>query len=278
MAIINCPGCGKNISSMAFTCPHCGIRLRNEIRCGCDTAEPAAHPDNAPVPCNTPQSDETETKPQKKKNGCLKSIIIMLMIVVSIGAASYAIYRYHERQVAERRALMEELAKRIMDDQKANTARLHLAQQDSILWKKVLKHKTIETTEEYIQTYPEGIFIDEAYMLLEEQNRRIISEQERHNIRSIVDAQLAEYREKRLRTKDRDIRGMHYNIAGELDITKKYINRDSFQYIVHGTIMETINRTDPTKPNNSQLELDITMDADRRILQSNLHPAPELEQ
>ncbi|MDE5560703.1 MAG: zinc ribbon domain-containing protein [Bacteroidaceae bacterium] len=278
MAIINCPGCGKNISSMAFTCPHCGIRLRNEIRCGRDTAESAAQPDNAPVLGDAQLPDETETKPQKKKNGCLKSIIIMLIAAMSIGAILYAMYRYHERQAAERRALMEELAKRIMDDQKANTARLHLAQQDSILWKKVLKHKTIETTEEYIQTYPEGIFIDEAYMLLEEQNRRIISKQECHDIRSIIDSQLVEYRDKRLRTKDRDIRGMHYNIAGELDITKKYINRDSFQYVVRGTITETINRTDPTKPNNLQLELDITMDADKRILQSNLQTAPELKQ
>lgn len=33
MALINCPGCGKEVSSNAAACPHCGEPIDTSIKC-----------------------------------------------------------------------------------------------------------------------------------------------------------------------------------------------------------------------------------------------------
>ena len=109
-----------------------------------------------------------------------------MLSVLAISLATVGIYcainKYHERQLGEAKAIREELARRIAEDQKANAYRLQQVQMDSTLWAKTFKAKTISATEEYITTYPEGIFINEAYMLLEELKRRKVTDREQNRL------------------------------------------------------------------------------------------------
>ena len=166
--------------------------------------------------------------------------------------------------------MYEELARRIAEDQKANSYRLQQAQMDSTLWAKTLKEKNIATTEEYINTYPEGIFVNEAYMLLDELKRRQITDREQSRIRNIVEGKLAEEKKRLLKNKEKDVLGLHLEIKDELSVTKRYINRDSFVYVVRGTILSTINRTNPNKPNQENSKLEILMDSNRKIIESSI--------
>ncbi len=81
-------------------------------------------------------------------------------------------YQHHMHQQAQLDSLRHELERRIIADQRANEQMLRQAQRDSALWQQTLKAKNIETTQRYIATYPEGIFVDEAYLMLEALQKR----------------------------------------------------------------------------------------------------------
>jgi len=67
MALINCPECKKEVSSLAKTCPHCGFQLiEDEV-----------------------QRTNIQSKKTKNKSGCLNWFIIgavLLIIIYSIGS------------------------------------------------------------------------------------------------------------------------------------------------------------------------------------------------
>lgn len=294
MALIKCPVCGQKVSSLSITCPNCSTRIKGNIQqcpnceewvlvgkgeceaCGSAIENSVNDEEQSTTHENREQQEQTEhfktkePKQPKKKNGCIITLVCMLIIASCLAAAAYAFHRYNEKEKAEKEAIRQELLKRIAEDKKANEERFLLMQQDSSYWEKTLKAKTIEAAEAYISAYPEGIFINEAYMLLEELNRRKVSPSEEVLIRNVVEKKLEEYRKKSLRKKEADVLGIHPQIANKLKITKKYINRDSFQYVVRGDIAVTINRTNPKKPNKQDIKLEIIMDSKKKVLESNL--------
>ena len=45
-----------------------------------------------------------------------------------------------------------------------------------------------------------------------------------------------------------------------------FINRDSFVYVASGKVLETINRSDPKKPNSNRLKLHFTISSDKKVV------------
>lgn len=299
MALIKCPECGQKVSSLSITCPNCSTRIKGNIHqcphcgewtladkeacvaCGKEICTQSVKEASATSKNNDTENENTtqgqlnhtkndKVRKPKKKNGCVIALICFSILMICLGAAGYGLYKYLEIQKAEKKAIQEELIKRIEENKKANAERLLLMQQDSSYWQKTFKAKTIEDTEAYINAYPEGIFINEAYMLLEELKRRKVSSSEESLIRMAVEKELEDYRKKRMRKKESDVLGIHPQISDKLKITKKYINRDTFQYIVRGNVIVTINRTNPKKPHNQDIKMLITMDSDMKIIESNL--------
>lgn len=279
-----CPDCHEWLFATETRCEHCGCELTPEP---CDSATPVS---SGSLQANS-QAGNTETAPMQvhrvvysspgnsmadhrqdaeKKGGCMKTFAIMLLFALLLSAAAFGGYMYYEYRNSQRKAVMDELAQRIAEDEKANARQLVIAQADSAAWHKAIRNRSIELTEKYIAEYPEGIFINEAYMLLEELNRRKVGESEQNSIRLLVDTRLNAYRKKRLGNKDKDVIGLHYSVDGELRIQKKYINKDSFQYVVCGNIGETITRTDPTKPTSSRIKMEMLLDATYKVLESSI--------
>lgn len=252
MAIIRCPHCGQKISSQAFTCPGCNAPI--------NTPSTNISPDKDQE--NTNQREQSEAKPK----GCGRGLVLIAVVLLLVGIATGGVMLYMEQRAIQKQKILEELRYRIAQDEKANAERLLEAQMDSASWRKALMNKSIELTEEYINDYPEGIFINEAYMLLEQLRRRQLTEAERGRINLIVDSTLNIIQNERLSHKETDVLGMHYNIEGTLKIQKHYISNDSLQYIVRAVVSETINRTNPTKPHNSSLNLELLIDKDFRII------------
>lgn len=283
MAIIKCPDCSSTISSQVYTCPNCGRRIKGYVR-QCPKCEEWVSADNPVCPlCENVVDNSAIAKeikddkdlsftshrqPRKRKSGkgCLIAFFFLLMLLLAV-AISYVFQRYQEHRLAEKKTIQEELTRRIAEGAKANEAQLLLMQADSNLWAKTFKKKSIEATEKYIDTYPEGIFINEAYMLLDELKRRKVTDIEHNRIRNIVEGALAEERKRKLKNKENDVLGLHLQIEDNLSVTKKYLNRDSFHYVVKAKVLTTISRTDPKKDNKEHSRLEIILDSNCKIIQ-----------
>ena len=287
MAIINCPECSSRISSQAYTCPNCNKQIRGHIQ-QCPNCKEWLFTDTDICPtCNNALEHSSmvqnptektlplhhrrlQREPKKNRKGCYIALFSILTVFLIICIAFLGLTKYRENKLLEKKTLQEELARRIAEGVKANEARFKQMQMDSTMWAKTFSSKTIAATEEYIKTYPEGIFINEAYMLLEELNRRKVSGFELNQIRNVVETKLSEVKKKQIKKLEKDVLGLHLEIKDELNVTKKYINRDSFIYVVKATILSTINRTDPNKPNKESSKLEILLDSNRKIIESNI--------
>lgn len=271
MAIIQCPYCGNKISSYAMTCPHCNQFLKDQSSADINNNTPiqSSQIDEKNESANNPFTPKNQPE-KKRSSGCLYIFIGLIIGIFCFAFAIVGIKFYNEQQQAKREQIRLELAQRILEDEKANKARLLQMQMDSALWKKTFNAKTLEATEEYINMYPEGIFINEAYMLQEELNRRNVSPQEAKIISNIVNAKIEEYQQLKVKNKENDVLGLHFSIDEELNIKKKYVNRDSFHYVVTAILKETINRTDPKKPHSNSIKIELILNAEKKILKSNL--------
>lgn len=287
MAIIKCPECSSRISSQAYTCPNCNKLIRGHIQqcpncnewvftdtdiCpGCGNAFEFTSTVHTPTEKTSPLNiHRPQKEPRKSRKGCFIVLFSIITVLLIICVAFLGLTKYREKKILEKKALQEELARRIAEGVKANESRFHQMQLDSAMWTKTIRSKTIEATEKYIKTYPEGIFINEAYMLLEELNRRKVGGFELKQIRNVVETKLSEVKKKRIKKLEKDVLGLHLEIKDELNVTKKYLNRDSFIYVVSGTILSTINRTDPNKPNQETNKFEILLDSNRKIIESNI--------
>ncbi len=303
MPIIKCPECGQDTSSMALTCPHCSTKIRGHVRqcptctswistevvtcpncdntlqAGENTIQEEAQPIEATIttPHEPKQASEipkiiAPTKKTGKKRGwgCLQIFLFVLPIAICLTAISYGAYQYHIQQQAQLDSLRQELAKRISEDQKMNNLKLYQAQQDSILWQHTLKTKTIEATHKYVIAYPEGIFIDEAYMLLEELQRRHVTPVEQQHIKGIIENSLAAIREQYIKNQNHKIQDIQYLLPDSLPISKKYITRDSIIYIVHSNAKKITILTGKTELDTTNIYLQMTLDKHKNIVESNL--------
>lgn len=74
MAIKPCPDCGKDVSTMAAACPHCGYPLQETIK--------AAPPPPPPAPV------AVHVKEAKSAAGCLGPVIALILVVWAVGSIS----------------------------------------------------------------------------------------------------------------------------------------------------------------------------------------------
>lgn len=195
----------------------------------------------------------------------------MCLIALCLAAVAYGAYQYHLDRLAQKEAIRQELAKRIAEDEKANAVKLHQAQQDSAFWAKAFKAKTIEAAREYIATYPEGIFINEAYLLIEELQRRAVNPTELAHIKGIIENRLAQLREQFIKNGKRGTKDIQYQLCDSLDIRKKSLNRDSFIYVIRGNVKKVTIPAGKAKPDTAEIDLRMTLDRHKKIIESNLN-------
>ncbi len=218
-------------------------------------------------PCPTASSRKHE---KKRSWGCLKFFFIMLVVTACLAAIAYEAYQYHIQQQAQLDSLRHELARRIEEDKKKNERGFQEARQDSILWQKTLSAKTMEAAHEYIAAYPEGIFIDEAYLLLEELQRRHVNPVEQAHIKGIVENSLLQIRERYIKNKNNRIKDRQYHLPDSLLISKKYINRDSFIYTIHVRVEQITIPTGKTRQDTVNIDLHMTLDKHKNVIESSL--------
>lgn len=292
MAMIKCPECGQRVSSMALTCPHCGVGIKGHLR-ECPMCGEWILDDQTRCPeCNSvvevkPQSDQDsssgydkgnqdkqdnkgkqENQGKKKSSNTILWVLVFMVPLISIGAA-WAITSYLDyKDAADRRQFEEELEERRMEEERRNKEFAEIQRKDSLDWVYAQEVNTVASMDRYLQLHPQGNYMDEAMMKREALKRTEVTEEDRSRIRSILESRLTEAATSKPTAGD--IIGIHYQISGDLSITKEQTTTGSVQFYAKCKVSETISRTDPTKPTDSTFVLRAILDIDKNVLEINL--------
>lgn len=292
MAMIKCPECGESVSSMALTCPHCGVGIKGHLR-ECPMCGEWILDDQPRCPeCNSlvevkPQSDQDsssgydkgnqdkqdnkgkqENQGKKKSSNTILWVLVFMVPLISIGAA-WAITSYLDyKDAADRRQFEEELEERRMEEERRNKEFAEIQRKDSLDWVYAQEVNTVASMDRYLQLHPQGNYMDEAMMKREALKRTEVTEEDRSRIRNILESRLTEAATSK--PKAGDIIGIHYQISGDLSITKEQTTTGSVQFYAKCKVSETISRTDPTKPTDSTFVLRAILDIDKNVLEINL--------
>lgn len=292
MAMIKCPECGQRVSSMALTCPHCGVGIKGHLR-ECPMCGEWILDDQPRCPeCNSvvevkPQSDQDsssgydkgkqdkqdnkgkqENQGKKKSSNTILWVLVFMVPLISIGAA-WAITSYLDyKDAADRRQFEEELEERRMEEERRNKEFAEIQRKDSLDWVYAQEVNTVASMDRYLQLHPQGNYMDEAMMKREALKRTEVTEEDRSRIRNILESRLTEAATDK--PKAGDIIGIHYQISGDLSITKEQTTTGSVQFYAKCKVSETISRTDPTKPTDSTFVLRAILDIDKNVLEINL--------
>lgn len=290
--MIKCPECGQRVSSMALTCPHCGVGIKGHLR-ECPMCGEWILDDQPRCPeCNSvvevkPQSDQDsssgydkgnqdkqdnkgkqENQGKKKSSNTILWVLVFMVPLISIGAA-WAITSYLDyKDAADRRQFEEELEERRMEEERRNKEFAEIQRKDSLDWVYAQEVNTVASMDRYLQLHPQGNYMDEAMMKREALKRTEVTEEDRSRIRNILESRLTEAATSK--PKAGDIIGIHYQISGDLSITKEQTTTGSVQFYAKCKVSETISRTDPTKPTDSTFVLRAILDIDKNVMEINL--------
>ncbi len=290
--MIKCPECGESVSTMAHTCPHCGVGIKGHLR-ECPMCGKWLLDDQTRCPeCNSvvevkPQSDQDsssgydkgnqdkqdnkgkqENQGKKKSSNTILWVLVFMVPLISIGA-SWAITSYLDyKDAADRRQFEEELEERRMKEERRNKEYAEIQRKDSLDWVYAQEVNTVASMDRYLQLHPQGNYMDEAMMKREALKRTEVTEEDRSRIRNILESRLTEAATSK--PKAGDIIGIHYQISGDLSITKEQTTTGSVQFYAKCKVSETISRTDPTKPTDSTFVLRAILDIDKNVLEINL--------
>ncbi len=290
--MIKCPECGESVSTMAHTCPHCGVGIKGHLK-ECPMCGEWILDDQPRCPeCNSlvevkPQSDQDsssgydkgnqdkqdnkgkqENQGKKKSSNTILWVLVFMVPLISIGAA-WAITSYLDyKDAADRRQFEEELEERRMEEERRNKEFAEIQRKDSLDWVYAQEVNTVASMDRYLQLHPQGNYMDEAMMKREALKRTEVTEEDRSRIRNILESRLTEAATSK--PKAGDIIGIHYQISGDLSITKEQTTTGSVQFYAKCKVSETISRTDPTKPTDSTFVLRAILDIDKNVLEINL--------
>ena len=290
--MIKCPECGESVSTMAHTCPHCGVGIKGPLR-ECPMCGEWILDDQPRCPeCNSvvevkPQSDQDsssgydkgnqdkqdnkgkqENQGKKKSSNTILWVLVFMVPLISIGAA-WAITSYLDyKDAADRRQFEEELEERRMEEERSNKEFAEIQRKDSLDWVYAQEVNTVASMDRYLQLHPQGNYMDEAMMKREALKRTEVTEEDRSRIRNILESRLTEAATSKPTAGD--IIGIHYQISGDLSITKEQTTTGSVQFYAKCKVSETISRTDPTKPTDSTFVLRAILDIDKNVLEINL--------
>lgn len=110
MALINCPECGREISEMAKSCPHCG----------CPIQKPTENKGSSSKSKKTHNSENRNEKP-KKKGSCLKIILIVLAALMVLIVLIGIIGGGEDKPVAEKTGVMEQESEQTAEEESSNS-------------------------------------------------------------------------------------------------------------------------------------------------------------
>lgn len=110
MALINCPECGREISEMAKSCPHCG----------CPIQKPTENKGSSSKPKKTHNSENRNEKP-KKKGSCLKIVLIVLAALMVLIVLIGIIGGGEDKPVAEKTGVMEQEAEQTAEEEASDS-------------------------------------------------------------------------------------------------------------------------------------------------------------
>ncbi len=290
--MIKCPECGESVSTMAHTCPHCGVGIKGHLR-ECPMCGEWILDNQTRCPeCNSvvevkPQSDQDsssgydkgnqdkqdnkgkqENQGKKKSSNTILWVLVFMVPLISIGAA-WAITSYLDyKDAADRRQFEEELEERRMEEERRNKEFAEIQRKDSLDWVYAQEVNTVASMDRYLQLHPQGNYMDEAMMKRETLKRTEVTKEDRSHIRNILESRLTEAATSKPTAGD--IIGIHYQISGDLSITKEQTTTGSVQFYAKCKVSETISRTDPTKPTDSTFVLRAILDIDKNVLEINL--------
>lgn len=209
-----------------------------------------------------------ENQGKKKSSNTILWVLVFMVPLISIGAA-WAITSYLDyKDAADRRQFEEELEERRMEEERRNKEFAEIQRKDSLDWVYAQEVNTVASMDRYLQLHPQGNYMDEAMMKREALKRTEVTEEDRSRIRSILESRLTEAATDK--PKAGDIIGIHYQISGDLSITKEQTTTGSVQFYAKCKVSETISRTDPTKPTDSTFVLRAILDIDKNVLEINL--------
>ena len=286
MAMIKCPECGQRVSSMALTCPHCGVGIKGHLRecpmCGewllddqprcpeCNSVVELKQADQN-IPSDNDrnnQDNKDKQSPKKKKNSnTVIWVLVLLLLLIGIGVA-WAFQAYSDYKEEERRMFEEEMKERRLEEEKRNKEFAEIQRKDSLDWVYAQEVNTVASMDRYLQLHPRGNYMDEAMMKRDDLKRTEVTEEDRSRIRNILESRLTEASNRKPSVGD--IIGIHYQISGDLSITKEQTTTGSVQFYAKCKVSETISRTDPTKPTDSTFVLRAILDIDKNVMEINL--------
>lgn len=209
-----------------------------------------------------------ENQGKKKSSNTILWVLVFMVPLISIGA-SWAITSYLDyKDAADRRQFEEELEERRMEEERRNKEFAEIQRKDSLDWVYAQEVNTVASMDRYLQLHPQGNYMDEAMMKREALKRTEVTEEDRSRIRNILESRLTEAATSKPTAGD--IIGIHYQISGDLSITKEQTTTGSVQFYAKCKVSETISRTDPTKPTDSTFVLRAILDIDKNVLEINL--------
>ncbi|MBO4661262.1 MAG: hypothetical protein J5630_00980 [Bacteroidaceae bacterium] len=286
MAMIKCPECGQRVSSMALTCPHCGVGIKGHLRecpmCGewllddqprcpeCNSVVELKQADQNIPSDNDRNNQDDKDKQSSKKNKNSNTVIwvlVFLLLLIGIGVA-WAFQAYSDYKEEERRMFEEEMKERRLEEEKRNKEFAEIQRKDSLDWVYAQEVNTVASMDRYLQLHPRGNYMDEAMMKRDDLKRTEVTEEDRSRIRNILESRLTEASSRKPSVGD--IIGIHYQISGDLSITKEQTTTGSVQFYAKCKVSETISRTDPTKPTDSTFILRAILDIDKNVMEINL--------
>lgn len=110
MALINCPECGREISEMAKSCPHCG----------CPIQKSTENKGSRSKPKKTHNSENRNEKP-KKKGSCLKIVLIVLAALMVLIVLIGIIGGGEDKPVAEKTGEMEQESEQTAEEEASDS-------------------------------------------------------------------------------------------------------------------------------------------------------------
>ncbi len=280
---LTCPHCGVGIKGHLRECPHCGEwMLDDQSKCPeCDSpVETGGDSPSATEETGTGQaqsghndyagSDEgrPNTKKVGKKSNTVWWVAAFLFLLIGIGSiwAAGAYFKYKEDVLDAQ--VEEEMRVRMMEEEKRNKEFAEIQRKDSLDWVYAKEVNTVASMERYLELHPQGNYMDDAMMRRDILKRTEVTEEDRARIRSILESKLTEAATRK--NKSGDILAFHYQISGDLAITKEETSTGSMQFFAKCKVNETISRTDPTKPTDSTFVLRAILDIDKNVLEINL--------
>lgn len=89
MALINCPGCGKQISDLANTCVHCGYQLKEPKPEAAAAPEAAGFGEPAAAPSEAPAVPKKVLSPAEKKKrliiiGAAAAVVVIAVVLIIV--------------------------------------------------------------------------------------------------------------------------------------------------------------------------------------------------